>query len=885
MTTIADPRVDLRLLHGSGAPTAANIASSGADVVITAAAEHVLCLLSGGEREYSWRELEVAMATAAYFDKSALSSVLVARSAVSLRAMAGIFRAALSAGLSTESRGNLKAALHYFVSFVRSARSSSPQAFTFDDPSEFTALAPYPQSFVVPQGVQWITALNISMCVDEDGDALALGVILDILVHRYSPAGRSSATFIECADELFQVACEKQPNLLSKSINRQAIAVASTVSSNGVTGARILVCHPAAAACAVACDLRKEGSAALRPRFLEVWTIPAFQNIRTLLTERCAGREAWSFATRLINKEPTCELLEALDSRVGRLLGTIETNAELSAEDADISARVSEMERLLNTLASSRSTGSASEGFETSGNNPLGLSKLFAQPSVKEFMDDMSPLLTTPLVPYRIVKHMLPHKCCMGWQFLAGKTINHSFFHAVESAKKSTAVQMAFQRHMCTDADQMIRAEWFPYLLNHQNECPVPFMMIKGTMAEKGKMNLNLWLQIASPRIKMLEGPHACNPTLDATALNNPHSFFSNELMLREGAEHVVHSFAFIGYGGDEEGSLYAALETLKGWAHKIFKLPDSLVTSKGERLSLMETKSAACGMLERAGVAAFQDMSENIATMIATSPQRASRPPAFAPENCRMASILAELEENMTTIYAEMKLRWSIDSSLQSANAPTFNSPAANPPPFAPPHSGFPTPPAIQSPFFMPPSPGRGALAHTLQIEGAGFWLSGPHASPATRIWCGAKHSGAVPFRLQTTRTCMAALLPLRVPKEPYCTGRLGCEHQLPGGYTPVFSDRVLSPEELLTTKRGRQPGGWERGANKARGRGRGRAGGRGINKGGNYHGAYYHGAAAEGAGNPAQGRGGADRGGKGRGKGRGKGAGRGKGKGKGGR
>ena len=79
MATIADPRVDLRLLHGSGAPTAANIASSGADVVITAAAEHVLCLLSGGEREYSWRELEVAMATAAYFDKSALSSVLVAR--------------------------------------------------------------------------------------------------------------------------------------------------------------------------------------------------------------------------------------------------------------------------------------------------------------------------------------------------------------------------------------------------------------------------------------------------------------------------------------------------------------------------------------------------------------------------------------------------------------------------------------------------------------------------------------------------------------------------------------------------------------------------------------------------------------------------------------
>ena len=226
---------------------------------------------------------------------------------------------------------------------------------------------------------------------------------------------------------------------------------------------------------------------------------------------------------------------------------------------------------------------------------------------------------------------MLPHKCCMGWQFLAGKTINHAFFHTVESAKKATAVQMSFQCHMCTDLDKMIRAEWFSYLLNYKNECPVPFMMIKGTMAEKGKMNLNLWLQVASPRIKILEGPHACNPTLDATALNNPHSFFSNELMLREGAEQVVHSFVFIGYGGDEEGSLCATLETLKGWAQKIFKLPDSLVTSKGERLSLMETKSAACGMLERAGVAAFQDMSENIATMIATSPQRASRPPAFA--------------------------------------------------------------------------------------------------------------------------------------------------------------------------------------------------------------------------------------------------------------
>ena len=122
----------LRLVHGTGNLTSANIAGSGGDVAVQLDAAHWLKQASGGAQTASWRELEVTMAAACYFNKSALASVLLTRSAISLSTMADVFRSAIAKGLSDENRAEAASKRrctilqHSFVPFVPQAPLISP---------------------------------------------------------------------------------------------------------------------------------------------------------------------------------------------------------------------------------------------------------------------------------------------------------------------------------------------------------------------------------------------------------------------------------------------------------------------------------------------------------------------------------------------------------------------------------------------------------------------------------------------------------------------------------------------------------------------------------------------------------------------------------------
>ena len=129
----ADPEVDLQLWEGDGSDALANINSSQPGVRLRLGANHWLREASGGDDHVMWSHLEMAVASACYFDAEALDSVLVTGSALSPAAMAGVARAALNAGMQRSSRGSMAADLHYFAAFVRSKRSSAPALYTVDD--------------------------------------------------------------------------------------------------------------------------------------------------------------------------------------------------------------------------------------------------------------------------------------------------------------------------------------------------------------------------------------------------------------------------------------------------------------------------------------------------------------------------------------------------------------------------------------------------------------------------------------------------------------------------------------------------------------------------------------------------------------------------------
>ena len=137
---ITSAMTDIKLVAGNGRPTVQNFNAAGPDVPLALGAQHVLRVMSGGEATVTLRELEVMMFLSVYVDKERLGATLLLTSSWSLDSVSAVLRSALSLGMETESRGSMRAALHYIASFVRNARLTAPDEFTFYRPVSLQAL-------------------------------------------------------------------------------------------------------------------------------------------------------------------------------------------------------------------------------------------------------------------------------------------------------------------------------------------------------------------------------------------------------------------------------------------------------------------------------------------------------------------------------------------------------------------------------------------------------------------------------------------------------------------------------------------------------------------------------------------------------------------------
>ena len=200
---ITSSMTELKLVSGNGRPTAANFTAAGPDVPLALGAGHVLRAMSGGETTVTLRELEVAMFLAVYVDRERVGDTVLISSAWSLDSISAVFKSALQLGMETESRGSMRAALHYLVAFVREARLSSPDEFTFYRAMSFQALPPFAAPNNMGVEAVWAAHLTFRIGIDSGHDASTLAVLVNLLPDRYNARGRGSDDFLDAAGELY----------------------------------------------------------------------------------------------------------------------------------------------------------------------------------------------------------------------------------------------------------------------------------------------------------------------------------------------------------------------------------------------------------------------------------------------------------------------------------------------------------------------------------------------------------------------------------------------------------------------------------------------------------------------------------------------------------
>ena len=665
---VADPEVDFLLDSGDGTWTNANVAAVPADLYVKLDPQHWVRMAAGCGARVDDRQLEVAFCAALFVEAPAAAGLLVARCAVNPVKMAGVLRAAISAGLSSESAGSVEAALRRFISFVRAKRPMSRDDFSLKEAADFVALPGPTRAYPALTANEQICAdsLAVTMTIDPDGDALVLAAIINLLPYRYTPAGRYGAEYTDCIEELYEVAAAKSSTFQSKSARAQASAVASVVADK-VQDSLLLSFVAASSAVDLARDYGLEGSAWLKPRFLGAWKY-TYSHITSLLTANCVGRDAWTFCARLLYKEPTVELLAALDARVGRLMSHIDSDATLRGANVEVVTRVAEMERLLAAAANLKS--SATEVDSSSGaslKDPVEKAKLFALPAVKSLVTALDFLNTTPLDMPKVIREMLTNPCPLGAIWMSGVKFSHPLFDKLAACKSKAQLILTYKRLMCK-VDSEIKIDEFDRFDNKAGECPLPDQLLMGTFASAKGIHFNPWLDICAPRIAVVVGDHGVPSTFNALAALNPCAFFCCEHMLRLGMDHIIRAFGFIGVPKDAtptaKGTLASALETLRLDALRIDRLPDKIIDAEGTTLSLLESKEAARGVLRTAGARAFVDFAREWRSMLATPPETAERPIEFVPENCGMRTTEAKVDLILKPMEERLNQRIHINRS-----------------------------------------------------------------------------------------------------------------------------------------------------------------------------------------------------------------------------
>ena len=839
--------IDLRLSEGNGRETTQNFNASGPDIPLVLGQAHVLSLMSGGATTVTLRELEVAVTAAVFVDREQLGSTPVQLISWSLPSITAVIRSALMLGMETGSRGSMRAALHYFVSFVRVQRRDHPQEFTFSRASAFHQL-PATAANSLTQETAWVPELLVQSGVDASGDAVVLAALINLLPNRYTPAGRLTDDFVDSVSELFSEAVAQQPDVNNKRPARQAAVVVGAIKTR-VPEARFLYYCPPARIFEEAQLYRYKPDDTVQTRFKDAWQL-AYPHIAQLLMESCSSSDAWALVSMLVGAKPVYETLSALNSKIEGLIGIVDSDPELKVGSATSEQRAKAMLKILEHKP-------ASAGESAGGGMPVDSAKetalLTSRSSTKDLLDELQKDDVVPLVEHRIIRTMLTMDSMVGWQYLAGKPPSLAYMKHFSSCKAEAQLALAFKRHMCVDAKGDRQTGWFS-VLDHGGKCTLATKMVKAEWASNGALSFNPWLDAVGPMVKKYLGCHAVSTALDELATANPAALFTNAFMLKYGKEHLVRLFGFIGFGGNEEKSVAAVMRTLESYNERLELIPDMVLNYAGQPFDFAGAKNSCKMDLQDAAVCAFVEFAGRIKGALDAPALSAVRPSPFAAEGCGFQDALVDIEELLGQMEGDVKkyLRLSRATEAAAARAGVKAQPIpvgsrtgssevsvgpsvsqvgsmvgslAVAPLTTAALATLQTQTRLPSEFAaqLPPQGGggrlqRGALAHTLQYDSGGVWVDTAHGQK----WCSAKG----PRPLDLKGVCPAALLPNSMERDAYCTGGEACSHHLPKAFARVHSTKVLPRDSLLTNPTTGGKGGGKSGKGGRGGGGRGGAG-----------------------------------------------------------
>ena len=818
--------VDLRLSAGNGRPTQQNFTASGPDIPLDLGQAHVLSLMSGGATSVTLRELEVAVAAAVFIDRDTLGATQLQSVSFSLPTISAVIRSAVVLGMETESRGSMRAALHYFVSFVRDKRRSHPTEFIIADATAFHPL-PATAANSLTNETAWVPELLIQAGVDAGNDAVVLAALINLLPARYTPAGRQSDDFVDSVAELYAEAVAQQPDIIQKRPARQASVVVGAMRAR-VPEARFIIYCPPARSFDEAQLYRFKPEDAVQIRFKDAWNL-SYTSLSALLTESCSSSDAWALVSMMVENKPTYESLSALNSKVEGLLGILDSDPELKVGVASIETRAKAMHKILQHKPSSHG---GVEGGAMPTDPARDTALLTSRSSTKELLDELHKDDVVPLIKHRIINTMLTLESMVGWQYLAGKPPSLTHLKNFSSCKAESAIVQAFKRHMCVDAKGDKQTGWYS-ILDQDGKCPLAMKMIKAEWASNGALAFNPWIEVVGPLVRKFIGDHAVAPALDALAKANPAAVFTNAFMLKYGKEHMVRLFGFIGFGGSEDKSVAAVMRTLERYTERLDLVPDTVPNYAGQPYDFAGAKNSCKVDLQDAAVCAFVEFAGRIRGALDSPALNAVRPTPFAEEGCGFQDALVDIEDLLQQMEGDVKKYLRLSRATEAAAARTGAAmPAGAPAGSRTGSSEYSVGPSVSqagtmmgslavapltasalaalqgqtrvpSEFSMqgPPQGGggqhaRGSLAHTLQYDSGGVWANTMHGPR----WCSAKG----PRALTLQGLCPASLLPATMERDLYCTGGANCAHRLPKHFQRVLSTKTLAPASLIVKSAG---------------------------------------------------------------------------------
>ena len=533
MAAAPDPRFNVTFSRGN--PTAANLTASGGEPLLDLDQQHWLVVACGGDliqspnggtlKSILWRELEVVCYKVFYI-AAAINGHNIDGYTVSTATITSLFSQAHAGGLTFGPRPSRECALAEIVRVALPLSQAARPAWTLG-PASLQTL-PAHQGAAVPAALGWTTEMKYGMLSTMEGAPRGVAIWCAMSPSRMTSAGRRQVEFTDVFDELSELAEVTRPGWNTKADRLKAVGLASILMQKLTPLPIHLVgCCVGNRAYDLATLFRFPAADAFSGYFAMGWKA-GYPSLTKLVGVTLDSAQALALAGRLLGETPSPAALDALEAKILVLLPHLDT-PELRAAPA--LARVAAIEPLLRQVRTSgvAAAGSTESDAAATITDPLTWSRSFAIPLTTAFMVALEQVFTTPLVEHRVARILLSHACPLGIHMVANKVKPpHKMLKQMASGAKPASTLQAVQRHLCVDASNTLRMEWFPAIAGIT--CTKLF---NGHWAvdKSSTTCIDLWAEVAAPLLLKKRGNHFLSklPSLE------PEHFFASEFALRMG--------------------------------------------------------------------------------------------------------------------------------------------------------------------------------------------------------------------------------------------------------------------------------------------------------------------------------------------------------------